>query len=92
MTSEWAFPHRYLFGEMRTINPLLNPRGAYIFQAHLRRGGGGLFERRGLFNLEMTMVSVLRKELKYKVEKLKYKKFYVMQPRIRVKSGLPVGK
>ena len=83
---------------MRTINPLLNPRGAYIFQAHLRRGGGGLketgglFERRGLFNLEMTMVSVLRKELKYKVEKLKYKKFYVMQPRIRIKSGLPAGK
>ena len=30
---------------------------------------------RGLFNLETTMVSVLRKELEYKVEKLKYKKF-----------------
>ena len=52
---------------------------------------GGLFERRGLFNLEMTMVSVLHKELN-KVEKLKYKKFYVMQQRIRIKSGLPVGK
>ena len=33
-------------------------------------GGGG-----GLFNLEASMVSVLRKELEYKVEKLKYKKF-----------------
>ena len=66
------------------------PGGLYISSPF--EEGGGLFERRGLFNLEMTMVSVLRKELKYKVEKLKYKKFYVMQPRIRVKSGLPVGK
>ena len=33
---------------------------------------GGLFERGGsLFNLETTMVSVLHKELEYKVEKLK---------------------
>ena len=32
-------------------------------------GGGGLFD------LEMTMVSVLHKELEYKVEKLKYKTF-----------------
>ena len=38
------------------------------------------------------MASVLYKELEYKVDKLKYKKFYVMQPRIRVKSELPVGK
>ena len=30
---------------------------------------------RGLFDLEMTMVSVLHKELEYKVEKLKYKMF-----------------
>ena len=28
----------------------------------------------GLFNLEKTMVSVLHKELKFKVEKLMYKK------------------
>ena len=36
----------------------------------------GLFERGGgLFNLETTTVSVLHKELEYKVEKLKYKKF-----------------
>ena len=33
-------------------------------------GGGG-----GLFNLETTTISVLNKELGYKVEKLKYKKF-----------------
>ena len=37
--------------------------GAYL------RGAGG-----GLFNLETTMVSVVHKELAYKVEKLKYKK------------------
>ena len=74
------------------------PGGLYIsspFEKGVGGGGlietGGLFERRGLFNLEMTMVSVLQKELN-KVEKLKYKKFYVMQQRIRIKSGLPVGK
>ena len=39
--------------------------GAYFFFG----GGGG-----GLFNLETTMVSVLHKELAYKVEKLKNKK------------------
>ena len=40
------------------------------------------------------MVSVLQKELEYKVEKLTYKKVQLdyMQPRIRIKSGLPVGK
>ena len=47
------------------------PRGAYSSQAHWKRG---LIETVGLFNLETTMVSVLHKELEYKVEKLKYKK------------------
>ena len=51
---------------------------------------GGLFERECLFNLEKTVVSVLHKELEYKVEKLKYKKLEVMQPRINNKSELPV--
>ena len=37
------------------------------------------------------MVSVLRKELEYKVEKLKYKKLEVIQPRINKKSELPAG-
>ena len=45
-----------------------------------------------LFNLKPTMVSVLHKELECKVEKLKYKKLSVMQPRIRIKSDLPLGK
>ena len=38
------------------------------------------------------MVSVLHKELEYKVEKFKNKKFSVMQLRIRIKSELSVGK
>ena len=37
-------------------------------------GGGGLIETGGLFNLEMTIVSVLHKEVEYKVEELKYKR------------------
>ena len=37
------------------------------------------------------MVSVLYKQLKYKVEKLKYMMLEVMQQRIRNKSELPVG-
>ena len=39
------------------------------------RWGGGLLEKgRGLFNLEKTTVSVVHKELGYKVEKFKNKK------------------
>ena len=52
---------------------LLCPHGAYLLQAHLR-WRGGLIETGSLFNLEKTEVSVLHKELEYKVEKLKYKK------------------
>ena len=63
--------------------------GAYHFK-HIW-GGGGLIETGGLFNLEKKTVSVLHKELEYKVEKLKYKKLEVMQPRIKNKSDLPVG-
>ena len=37
-------------------------------------GGGGLIETGSLFKLEKTVVSVLHKELEYKVEKLKYDK------------------
>ena len=44
-----------------------------------------------VFNLAKTMVSVLHKELEYKVEKFKYKKLEVMQLGIKNKSELPVG-
>ena len=37
------------------------------------------------------MVSVLYKQLEYKVEKLKYMMLEVMQRRIKNKSELPVG-
>ena len=54
--------------------------GLFIINT-LEGGGGGLFERGELINLAKTMVSVLHKELAYKVEK----------PRIINKSDLPVG-
>ena len=78
-----------------TVNPLLLPGGwgAYLFQTHLRWGvGGGLNWERGLFNLEKIMVSVVHKDLQYKLEKLKYKKVGAMQPRITIKSELPVDR
>ena len=55
--------------------------GGYLFQAHLR---GGLIEIEGFFNLEMLMVSVLHKELEYRVEKLKCKNFWVMNPNFQL--------
>ena len=53
--------------------------------------GGGLIETGGLFNLAKKTVSVLHKQLEYKVGKFKYKKLEVMQPRIKNKFDLPVG-
>ena len=50
----------------------------------------GEWGKGGLFNLDTTVVSVLHKELEYKVEELKCKKLEVMQPRIRIKSKLQV--
>ena len=44
-----------------------------------------------LFCLAKTMFSVLLKEPKYKVEKHKYEKLEVVQPRINKRSKLPVG-
>lgn len=40
----------------------------------LNRDGRGVFERRGLFHLERTTVSVLHKELEQNLEKLKNKR------------------
>ena len=58
----------------------IKPLTGLIYFKPMWEGGGlieteGLFERAGLFNLEKMMVSVLRKELEYEVEKLKCKKF-----------------
>ena len=66
-----------------------------MFQTHLKgeglNRGGGLFEMEGLFNLTKTMVSVLHKELEYRVNKLKCKKLDVMQLRMKNKYELPIG-
>ena len=57
------------------------PQILYLFQGHLRGGGGLNRDRRliwegegGLINLEKKLVSILHKELEYKVEKFKNKK------------------
>ena len=57
--------------------------------------GCGLIETEGpigkgalIFNLVKMVISALHRELECKVEKLEYKKFEVMQPRIK-KNKLP---
>ena len=68
-----------------TVNPLLTNSRGFLFQTRL----GGLNRDGGaLFNLAKIVVSVLHKELEYKVEKLKYKKLEIMQPRIKNNSEL----
>ena len=70
-----GFPYK---GQRRqhTVSPLLSSQGGGgLFISSLLRGGG-LIEMGGghIFNLEKRMVSVVHKNLEYKVEKLKYKK------------------
>ena len=71
---------------MVTLNKLLvvvaiKPPGGLFISSPFEGEGGGLIgmgaylRGGGLFNLKTTMVSVLRKELEYKVVKLKYKTF-----------------
>ena len=62
--NEWA-------ANVHWVEETKGPWGSREFQGHLR---GGLIETGGLSKLENMMVSVLRKELEYKVEKIKYKK------------------
>ena len=52
----------------------IKPHGGLIYFKPIWGRRGGIWVG-GLFNLETTMVSVLHKELEYKVEKFKYKKF-----------------
>ena len=72
------------------LNPLLSPLGGLFIsntiEGELKRDGGAY-----LIYIAKTMVSVLHKELSYKVEKLKFKKLEVMQPRIKNKSEHLVG-
>ena len=63
-----SFPIKALY----TVNPHPPPpQGLFYFKPTW----GVLIEAEGLFDLEMTMVSVLNKEQEYKVKNLKYKKF-----------------
>ena len=71
---------------MSTSNLLL-----FISNIFFLWGGGGVIETVGLLNLAWTMVSVLHKELEYRVEKLKYKMSEVIQLRIKNKSEPPVS-
>ena len=63
---------RFFVNKASTVTPsyrkssIMPLGGAYLFPTHLK---GGLFERGGLFNLAKMMVSVLLRELEYKVEK-----------------------
>ena len=61
--------------DLLTVNVLLSPGGLFILYSFERGWDlletGGLFERECSFNLETTVVSVLHKELEYKVEDLK---------------------
>ena len=81
-----------------SIKPPSSPPGLIYFNHNWGGGEGvgqnrprGIFEMGVLFCLAKTIVSVIPKELEYKVENHKYKKFEVMQPRINKRSKLPVG-
>ena len=56
---------------------------------YINRDEGFIWEGGGLINLAKTVVSVLRKELECKAEKLNHKKLEVMQLRSKYKSELP---
>ena len=87
VSCSWHVDHIINFSK-NTVNSIKPLGGIFISNPF----EGGLDGDGGLFNLEKTMVSVLNKELEYKVEKLNYKKLEVMQPKNKNKSELPVGK
>ena len=68
----------------KSFKPYQTPRGVgggglVYFKpiwGSVNRDGRLIWEGEGLFDLQTTMVSVLHKELEYKVEKLKYKTFW----------------
>ena len=79
-----------------TLNSLISPLGGFFISNTfvgvggggwgLKETGGSLKEEGGLFDFAETEVSVLHKEVEFKVEKLKYRKLEVMQLRIKNKS------
>ena len=90
----WVYlPDHILAGNLKKSikGSSINLPEAYLFEAHLKRGGGGLMETGGLFNLEKTLVSILHEELEYKVEKLmtsKWRLEVMAQPKIRINFQL----
>ena len=79
---------QFYFVAVYTINPLLSPPERLIYFKHIR--GGGLIETGGLILQNDGICSPPRTVI-YKVEKLKYKKLLIMQPRVKNRSKLPVG-
>ena len=53
---------------MIIVNPLLSPLGAYLFQAHLRWGGGGLIETWGLFERQGAYLIWKRRWYRFSIE------------------------
>ena len=69
------------------------PGGVLFISNPFEVGGGGLIGNGGLFNLEKMMVSVLHKELQYNtIWKSSNTRLEIMQPKITMKSELPVRK
>ena len=82
---------QFYFVAVYTINPPLSPPGRLIYFKHIHtHRGGGLIETGGLILQNDGICSPTRTVL-YKVEKLKYKKLLIMQPRVKNRSKLPVG-
>ena len=85
-------PRNQLTAERDTFKTCALCEWGLIYFKHIfLAGGGGLIETGGLLNLARTMVSVLHKELEYRVEKLKYQMLEVIQLRIKNKSEPPVS-
>ena len=80
---------QFYFVAVYTINPPLSPPPGGLFISNTFRGGG-LIEMGGLILQNDGICSPPRTVI-YKVEKLKYKKLQIMQPRVKNRSKLPVG-
>ena len=79
---------QFYFVAVYTINPLLSPPGGLFISNTFK--GGGLIET-GWLILQNDGICSPPRTVIYKVEKLKYKKLLIMQPRVKNRSKLPVG-
>ena len=67
-----------------TVNPLLSPRGTYLFQAHLRWWWWGLIETGGIFE---TGGLVLYKKIKIEIKKTSVQSGKAQVQTRRLKEG-----